>query len=149
MKNFIAFILISLTLCSTQILANPGKGKAKGHAQKNINADTNWGHNKEFIEWLNMNPSFKNKNQKNVEKFYKEQLKEEKRLRKAFAKYNREISSLPAYKNYNDPLRYFINDLLYHPNKLNNYNFSSDFRQTLTKEEKIAMDFLRLLDNFK
>lgn len=149
MKNFIAFIFIFLTLCSTQILANPGKGKAKGHAQKNINADTNWGHNKEFIEWLNMNPSFKNKNQKNVEKFYKEQLKEEKRLRKAFAKYNREISLLPAYKNYNDPLKDFINDLLYHPNKLNNYNFSSDFRQTLTKEEKIAMDFLRLLDNFK
>ena len=148
MKNFIAFILVSLTLCSTQILANPGKGKAKGHT-KNINADTNWGHNKEFIEWLNMNPSFKNKNQKNVEKFYKEQLKEEKRLRKAFAKYNQEISSLPAYKNYNDPLKYFINDLLYHPNKLNNYDFSSGFRQTLTKEEKIAMDFLRLLDNFK
>ena len=96
-----------------------------------------------------MNPSFKNKNQKNVEKFYKEQLKEEKRLRKAFAKYNREISLLPAYKNYNDPLKYFINDLLYHPNRLNNYNFSPSFRQTLTKEEKIAMDFLRLLDNFK
>lgn len=147
MKNFIAFIFISLTLCSTQILANPGKGK--GHTQKNINTDTNWGHNKEFIEWLNMNPSFKNKNQKNVEKFYKEQLKEEKRLRKAFAKYNREISLLPAYKNYNDPLKYFINDLLYHPNRLNNYNFSPSFRQTLTKEEKIAMDFLRLLDNFK
>ena len=36
MKNFIAFIFISLTLCSTQILANPGKGKAKGHTQKKL-----------------------------------------------------------------------------------------------------------------
>ena len=149
MKNFIIFIFILLTLCSTQILANPGKGKAKGHIQKNINSDTNWGQNREFIEWLDMNPSFKNKDRKKLEKFYKEQLKEEKRLRKAFAKYNKEISTLPAYKEYHDPLKYFINDLLYNPNKINHYNFSHGFKQTLTKEEKIAVDFLRLIDNFK
>ncbi|MCQ8211780.1 hypothetical protein NON08_04325 [Cetobacterium somerae] len=149
MKNFIIFGLISLTICSTQILANPGKGKAKGHIQKHINSDTNWGQNKDFLEWLNMNPSFKNKDRKKLEKFYKEQLKEEKRLRKVFAKYNNEISTLPAYKSYHDPLKYFINDLLYNPNKINHYNFSHNFKQTLTKEEKIAVDFLRLIENFK
>lgn len=145
MKNFIAFTLISISLCSVQTFSNLGKG----HIQKNINIESNWGHNKDFINWLNMNPAFKNRDHKTMEKLYKKQLKEEKRLRKAFAKYNKEISHLPAYKNYNDPLKYFVYDLLYHPNRLNNYNFSSNFKQTLTKEEKIAADFLRLLNNFK
>ncbi|WP_297598194.1 hypothetical protein [uncultured Cetobacterium sp.] len=146
MKKILSFIFIFTTLISSVLFANPNKGN-KHH--KNFSQEDNWGHNRtDFDDWLNLHPRFKHKDRKRLEKFYKDQLKEEKRLRKSFERYHREIATLPAYRNYNDPLKYFINDFLYYPNRVNGHNFSRNFRDTLTKEQKITSDFINLISNF-
>ncbi|MEG0135904.1 MAG: hypothetical protein RR682_07810 [Cetobacterium sp.] len=146
MKRILSFIFIFTTLISSVLFANPNKGN-KHH--KNFNQEDNWGYNRtDFDDWLDLHPNFKHKDRKRLEKFYKDQLKEEKRLRKAFERYHREIATLPAYRNYNDPLKYFINDFLYYPNRVNGYNFSGNFRDTLTREQKITSDFINLISNF-
>ncbi|MGL5051826.1 MAG: hypothetical protein ACRC6A_07060 [Fusobacteriaceae bacterium] len=110
----------------------------------------NWGYSKDsFRKWLERNPSLNKKDRKSLEKLYKDQLKHEKRLRKEFSKYNHEISTLPAYRGDRDPMGSFIEDYLYNRNKVRNYNFSNNFRNELSKEEKTISDFFRFVENFK
>nr|WP_307774912.1 hypothetical protein [uncultured Cetobacterium sp.] len=150
MKKYITTILLMVLAISFNAYSNPGKGKGKGYGQtmKKINQETNYGQNKDFDNWMYLNPYLRTKDSKELNKLYKNHLKEQKRLRKAFAKHSNEIVTLPAYRNYDDPMGYFINDFLYRPDRIKRYNFSNDFYRDMSKEEKIARDLLNLLSNF-
>ncbi|MGL4403626.1 MAG: hypothetical protein ACRCTS_07955 [Fusobacteriaceae bacterium] len=110
----------------------------------------NWGFSKDnFRSWLNRHPNLNKKDRKSLEKLYKDQLTHEKKLRKSFQKYDREISLLPAYRNQRDPMGAFIEDYLYRGDSMKNYRFSDSFRNEMNREEKATQDFFRFLGNFR
>lgn len=110
----------------------------------------NWGYSKDnFRNWLRRHPNLNRKDKKALEKLYKEQLAYERKLRKKFSKYNREITTLPAYRNDRDPMGAFIEDYLYNRDSMRNYRFSDSFRRDMRREDSEAADFFRFIGSFR
>lgn len=147
MKKKLLLVLMLLGIISIQSSADPGKGKAKGHYKNNIKHD-DWDDD-DFKDWIRRRDYISRNDYDNLRRIYEKQLRYERQLRKDMEKYYREISRHPYYSKYDDPMKYFIDDMIYNRRRIEGSNFSPEFQNYYKSESDRWADLIRAIVNLK
>lgn len=160
LKKLLVVSLFSVSLLSVnaKVYANPGKHLGwekqkewKKHEDWNKH-NNNWNgyvspyyRDSRYRDWMGNYPYLRNSDPRRVDDIYRRQLAYERDLRNRFARYSPEISRLPQYRGYRDPLGRFVDDYMYQRNRYNPYDLSPGFRGLLSAEQRRRLEIIRLI----